>query len=126
MNTAIGKRLATLRNKKNLSQAELAEKLSVNISHIAEWEAGQTALDIPVIPALADALDVSIEYLLRGEASHMQKIFIGYPFMQKYNIDGKPMITGINESYLARGWRVVSIECTNDTKDEFFTVVLER
>ena len=55
MNTAIGKRLATLRNKKNLSQAELAEKLSVNISLIAEWEAGQTALDIAVIPALADA-----------------------------------------------------------------------
>jgi len=35
-----GKRIADLRNAKNMTQAELAEKLSVTTQAISKWETG--------------------------------------------------------------------------------------
>ena len=55
-----GETLKELRTGKNLSQQQLADKLFVNRSSIANWEAGRRIPDIVVLTRLAKIFDVSI------------------------------------------------------------------
>ena len=59
-----GKRLATLRKNKNLSQYELADRLKLSRGQIANYEQGQREPDFNTLQKLADFLDVSIDFLL--------------------------------------------------------------
>ena len=58
-----GETLKELRTGKNLSQQQLADKLFVNRSSIANWEAGRRIPDIVVLTRLAKIFDVSITML---------------------------------------------------------------
>ena len=57
-----------LREKKQLTQAELAEKLYVSDKTVSKWENGKGYPDLSLLEALAKALDVSIAELLSGRA----------------------------------------------------------
>ena len=60
----IGNRLRECRKKKGLSQDELARRLNYHDrSTIAKMESGKNAIPKDVLPILADALDVTDEYL---------------------------------------------------------------
>lgn len=66
--TAFGQRLAELRQKAGLSQAQLGEKLGLSQRAIASWEMRETTSFRPEqIAQLADVLDVSVEFLVTGE-----------------------------------------------------------
>ena len=56
-----------LREKKKLTQEELADKLFVSSKAISKWETGQGFPDISLIEPLAAALDISVIELLSGE-----------------------------------------------------------
>jgi transcriptional regulator with XRE-family HTH domain len=60
----LARRLVELRQALGLSQAQLAEKIGVNASNIAFWELKGTAPRGEVLPALAQALRVSVDELL--------------------------------------------------------------
>lgn len=66
-NQKIGAFIARLRKEKDLTQAALAEKLSVSNRTVSKWENGDGLPDISILPQLAVALDVSVDELLRGE-----------------------------------------------------------
>ncbi len=55
-----------LREEKGLTQAELAEKLSVSDKAVSRWETGRGYPDITLIEPLAAALGVSVAELLAG------------------------------------------------------------
>lgn len=55
-----------LREKKNLTQAELAEKLTVSDKTISKWENAKGYPDISLLEPLANSLDVSVAELLSG------------------------------------------------------------
>jgi len=57
-----------LREKKKLTQAELACKLNVSDKTISKWETGKGYPDISLLEALAQALDISVAELLSGSA----------------------------------------------------------
>ena len=59
-----GKKLKEARKEAGLSQEQFAEKLSVSRSAVAKWEAGGGMPDINNLKAMAQLLDVSIDYLL--------------------------------------------------------------
>ncbi|MCM6810357.1 helix-turn-helix domain-containing protein [Pediococcus pentosaceus] len=59
-----GTRLAYLRNKKGMSQPQLAEKLSVSQSTIAMWESNKRKISAEDIVRLADLFAVTTDYLL--------------------------------------------------------------
>ena len=66
--TAFGQRLAELRQKAGLSQAQLGEKLDRSQRAIASWEMHETtALRPDQIMRLAEVLAVSVEFLITGE-----------------------------------------------------------
>ncbi len=61
-----GATIKTLREQKRLTQAELAEMLTVSDKAISKWETGKGYPDITLLEPLAQALGVSITELISG------------------------------------------------------------
>ncbi len=59
-----GEKLKEARKEAGLSQEQLAEKMSVSRSAIAKWESDKGMPDINNLKAIAQLLNVSIDYLL--------------------------------------------------------------
>lgn len=67
VDAAFGERLRDLRVQKKLSQAELAEIIGVHHTHIGRYERGESRPLSKHLQSLANALGVSIDYLLNGK-----------------------------------------------------------
>lgn len=57
-------RLKELREEKELTQAELGEKLGISRNTIASWESNRRTPELETAKQLADYFNVSIDYLL--------------------------------------------------------------
>ena len=64
MNMIVGENLKELRKKKNNTQENLAEFLSVSITAVSKWERGECYPDIELIPKIASYYEVSVDNLL--------------------------------------------------------------
>lgn len=62
-----GNTIKTLREKKGLTQKQLADMLIVSDKTVSKWETGKGLPDISLIERLAKALGVSLAELLSGE-----------------------------------------------------------
>ena len=62
-----GAAIKALREKKRLTQQQLAEKLSVSDKAVPKWETGKGFPDISLLEPLASVLQVSLPELLSGE-----------------------------------------------------------
>ena len=62
-----GAMIKRLREKRHLTQAELAEKICVTDKAVSKWETGRGLPDISLLEVLAKALGVSVIELLSGE-----------------------------------------------------------
>ncbi|HBZ12986.1 MAG TPA: XRE family transcriptional regulator [Clostridiales bacterium] len=67
MNYITGITIKTLREKQNMTQLQLAEKLCVSDKTISKWETGRGFPDISLLEPLAKTLKVSVLELLSGE-----------------------------------------------------------
>ena len=65
----IGKYIARKRKEKNLTQAQLAERLNVSNKTISKWENGNCMPDYSVIEVLCRELGITISELMDGEDS---------------------------------------------------------
>lgn len=63
----IGKYIARKRKEKNLTQAQLAERLNVSNKTISKWENGNCMPDYSVIEVLCRELGITISELMDGE-----------------------------------------------------------
>jgi len=63
-----GATIKALREKKGITQAELAEKLSVSSKAVSKWETAKGLQDITLIEPLAKALGVSVMELMSAGA----------------------------------------------------------
>ena len=61
-----GQTIKNLREKKGLTQAELADKIGVSGKAISKWETAKGLPDINLIESLANALSVSVMELMTG------------------------------------------------------------
>ena len=111
--TSVGKNLKNIRKKNDLTQDELAEKLSVTRQAVSNWENGKTEPDIETLTKIAQIFDISIDELvdgipkgikeLRGKKSHL---YIGIGFTVFYVISSllmiifeKPLHDYVNSTY---------------------------
>ncbi|MEM1158452.1 MAG: helix-turn-helix transcriptional regulator [Verrucomicrobiota bacterium] len=60
----LGERLTAAREEKELTQAQLAEMIGVTQRVISHWERYGVAIKSDKLVSLADALDVTTDYLL--------------------------------------------------------------
>lgn len=63
----IGNFIAERRKQKNLTQAQLAEKLNITDRAVSKWETGRSMPDSSVMLELCEILEISVNELLRGE-----------------------------------------------------------
>ena len=68
----IGKFIAECRKQKNLTQVQLAEKLSVTDKAVSKWERGIAMPDTSIMLELCDILSISVNELLSGEKIDME------------------------------------------------------
>ena len=70
---AIGAFIREHRVEKDLTQAELAERLGVSPQSVSNWERGESLPDIGVLKQIADMFDVTVDYLLQENVSPEQE-----------------------------------------------------
>lgn len=63
-----GSAIKKMREAKNLTQAQLAEKIGVTAKAVSKWETAKGLPDITLIEPLAKALGVSVMELISGDA----------------------------------------------------------
>lgn len=68
---SLGKRLADLRKRDNMSQEELAEKVGVARQTISKWELDETAPDIKQAQELSKIFHISLDELVGNELSNV-------------------------------------------------------
>lgn len=61
-----GKMIYMLRKKLGMTQAELAEKLSISDKAVSKWENGAGYPEITMLPLLAETFSVPIDYFFKG------------------------------------------------------------
>lgn len=59
---SIGEKIAIARKKANLSQAELAQQVSISSQAVGKWERGESMPDIMTFSRLAEILGVDLNY----------------------------------------------------------------
>ena len=85
-----GSFIAACRKEKNMTQAELAQKIKVTDKAVSRWERGKGFPDISILVPLSDALDISLPELMSSEKSSKRNDNIS-------NNDLKCMITDVAE-----------------------------
>ncbi len=63
----IGHRVRTSRTGRGLTQDQLAHRVGVSRSAVAQWETGRTGQLTGNLSRIAAALDVTVEYLMHGD-----------------------------------------------------------
>ncbi len=63
----VAQNLAELRQKKGMTQLELAEKLNYSDKAVSKWERAESMPDISVLVEIADIFEVPLDYLVREE-----------------------------------------------------------
>ena len=67
----LGKKIAELRKKNNLSQEELAEKVGVARQTISKWEIGDTTPDINQVKIISKIFNISIDELVDDDINNV-------------------------------------------------------
>lgn len=70
----IGSIIKELRQKKKMSQEELAEYLSVSTQAVSRWETSVSYPDITLLPLIANVFNVTVDYLLGTDKFKNDKI----------------------------------------------------
>ena len=67
----LGKKIAELRKKNNLSQEELADKVGVARQTISKWEIGDTTPDINQVKIISKIFNISIDELVDNDINNV-------------------------------------------------------
>lgn len=70
---AMGRRIRVIRERKDLSREELAEKIGITPAFISDVEYGNKGMSIKNLYLLSQLLDVSVDYLLSDTLYSMDK-----------------------------------------------------
>ncbi|MFC4710867.1 helix-turn-helix domain-containing protein [Enterococcus eurekensis] len=65
----LGDKIITLRKKAGWTQEDFANQLNVSRQSVSKWESGQSIPDVDKIIQMSEIFGVSIDYLLKGEAT---------------------------------------------------------
>lgn len=72
----MSRKIKTLRKRHGLSQEELASQVEINPTHLSRLENGRYQPSVEVLRKLAEALKVSVDYLLSGEGEEPAEVQI--------------------------------------------------
>ena len=73
----VGSRIKAVRISRGMSQADLAVEASVSLRLISNIERGKTGMQLETFVKVAEALQVSADYLLRPDVPEVKAIYQG-------------------------------------------------
>lgn len=92
---------------KNLTQAQLAERIGVQYQTVSKWENGITMPDILTLPRIADVLDITLDELFgrnqygcRGEITEDDRSFLLHTYGRMYGPEAGPWNLSVRNRYL--------------------------
>jgi transcriptional regulator with XRE-family HTH domain len=65
----MGSRIAAARKARGMTQVQLAERLGVSQQTLAHYEVGRVGVGAPMLPMLAEILDLSFDEILVGQVA---------------------------------------------------------
>ena len=72
----LGSRIKEARERQNLSQDELAEKMNISRQAISKWETGKSYPDIEKILKLSDIFNLSLDELVKGDKTFQENLIM--------------------------------------------------
>ncbi len=91
--STIAKNIARLRQRKGMTQIELAEQLNYSDKAVSKWERGESLPDISVLLEIAKLFEVTLDYLVQEEHKEKQPKRKKEPLSARYN---RGFITGVS------------------------------
>lgn len=99
--TTFGKRLGEVRKDKKMSQEDIAKKLDVHGAVIGRYERDEVKPSIDVAAQIADALQVSLDYLVGSSDLLLDKAIIKrIQDIQKLDAEEKGHIFALMDAFL--------------------------
>lgn len=95
----IGRRIRIQRSFLNMTQGQLAQKVGVSPSFIGHLERGTRQASLETLVALANELDVSVDYLLAASLKRTSLSTAGKPFSER-QLDTMQEILAHLDSYV--------------------------
>ena len=107
--TSFGENLKQARSDKNLSQGQLAEKIAMHSTHISRYERNLANPTIEVVKKVAEALDVSVDFLIYGNKEEKARNQIGdsellsmFSKVQKLKKEDIGIVKSLIDAYLIK------------------------
>lgn len=125
-NYVTGSTIRCLREQKNMTQAELAEKIDVSPKTVSKWETAKGFPDISLLEPLANALSVSVIELMSGNAVNNKNISANMLRLKFYvcPICGN-IINAVGESIISCcGMKLSPLEA--EEVDDAHTIIIEN
>ena len=113
----IGAKIAELRKSKNLSQADLAQKLCVSNKTISKWECGNGTPDIEILSKMSKIFDVTIDEMVNStdkkEINTEKEIKNNEQLSNSKNISKKSLVTILSSAtYLVKN-QILKMQINN-------------
>lgn len=99
MTMVLGKRIKEEREKRDLTQDQLAQTLNVSRQAISKWELGTAYPDIERLITLSDFFDISLDNLIKGDPDLKDSITIA---------NGAKSETNVWDFLIRGGWIIVA------------------
>jgi transcriptional regulator with XRE-family HTH domain len=99
--TTFGKRLSEVRKSKKMSQDDLAKKLDVHGAVIGRYERDEVKPSIEMAAAIAEALEVSLDYLVGNTDLLLEKNVVNKIVdIQKLNSEDRAHVFALLDAFL--------------------------
>jgi transcriptional regulator with XRE-family HTH domain len=99
--TTFGKRLTEVRKLKKLSQDDLAQKLDAHGAVIGRYERDEVKPSIEMAAAIAEALEVSLDYLVGNTDLLLEKNIVSKILdIQKLNTEDRAHVFALLDAFL--------------------------
>jgi transcriptional regulator with XRE-family HTH domain len=121
--TSIGNKIAEARKKNNLSQAELAQQVSISPQAVGKWERGESMPDITTLNRLALIFKVDLNYFSENFKSNEVSSLTAITVKQAVETLGTKLKkkSGLSWNMSSGNWVDADFSGLNNLKDKFST-----
>jgi transcriptional regulator with XRE-family HTH domain len=96
----MGSRIAAARKARGLTQVQLAEQLGISQQTLAHYEVGRVGVGAPMLPALAEILDLSFDEILVGQVAPYRPGRRGPPSQLAQHLDAVAQLPKAKQKFV--------------------------
>lgn len=101
---SIATRLITLRKERNLTQLEIADKVSLHVNQIRRYEAGNAQPSLEALKKIALAMNITIDSLVfdEGERDPDEDLRLQFEALSQFSPEEKKIAKAVIESLILK------------------------